>query len=198
MNTLNSRKIVVGVAVTALVIVLHVLTGGGLGFLWPLVAVSTGAAAGFVTPPKQEKKAIEAPTSGADQLISSLEGVRYNLKQSKVPGPVQKAWDSFDDSAVWVLDNWHRLDDAPHQQALVRDMIEEHSKELVNSYLDVTDLKNPVAVEEMSESLGILGREMGEIRDAIAQNSVRNLRNHSMALKLEYGGTLPSIESKEV
>lgn len=60
MNTLNSRKIVVGVAVTALVIVLHVLTGGGLGFLWPLVAVCTGAAAGFVTPPKQEK-AIEAP-----------------------------------------------------------------------------------------------------------------------------------------
>ena len=183
MNTLNSRKIVVGVAVTALVIVLHVLTGGGLGFLWPLVAVCTGAAAGFVTPPKQEK-AIEAPTSGAGQLISSLEGVRYNLKQSKVPGPVKKAWDSFDDSAVWVLDNWHRLDDAPHQQALVRDMIEEHSKELVNSYLDVTDLKNPVAVEEMSESLGILGREMGEIRDAIAQNSVRNLRIDSMALIL--------------
>lgn len=29
MNTLNSRKIVVGVAVTALVVVLHVLTGGG-------------------------------------------------------------------------------------------------------------------------------------------------------------------------
>lgn len=197
MNALNSRKIVVGVAVTALVVVLHVLTGGGLGFLWPVVAVCTGAAAGFVTPPKQEN-AIEAPKAGAGQLISSLESVRYNLQQRKVPGPVQRAWDSFDDSAVWVLDNWHRLDDAPHQQALVRDMIEEHSRELVKSYLEVTDLKNPVAVEEMSESLGILGREMGEIRDAIAQNSVRNLRNHSMALKLEYGGTLPSIESKEV
>ncbi len=99
---------------------------------------------------------------------------------------------------MWVLDNWHRLDEAPHQQALVRDMIEEHSKELVRSYLDVTDLEDPVAVQEMSESLSILGREMEQIKEAISQNSVRKLRNHSMALKLEYGGTLPSLESREV
>lgn len=197
MNALNSRKVVVGCVVTALVVILHVLTGGGLGFLWPVVAVSAGAAAGLVTPPKQEK-VLEAPKAGPGQLVSTLEGIRYNLRRRKVPAPVQRAWDSFDDSALWVLNNWRRLDDAPHQQALVRDMIQEHSDELVKSYLEVTDLKNPVAVQEMSESLGILGREMDEIREAIAQNSVRNLRNHSMALKLEYDGTLPSIESKEV
>ncbi|WP_295806360.1 hypothetical protein [uncultured Corynebacterium sp.] len=197
MNALNSRKAIVGVVVTALVVVLHVLTGGGLGFLWPVVAVCAGAAAGLVTPPKQPK-AIEAPKSGPGELTSTLEGVRYALGRRQVPGPVQRAWDSFDESALWVLNDWRRLNDAPHQQALVRDMIEEHSTELVKSYLEVTDLKNPAAVKEMSESLDILGREMQEIRDAISQNSVRNLRNHSMALKLEYGGTLPSIESKEV
>ncbi|WP_412100699.1 hypothetical protein [Corynebacterium aurimucosum] len=197
MNALNSRKVVVGVAVTALVVVLHVLSGGGLGFLWPVVAVCTGIAAGFVTPPKQEK-VLEPPKAGEDQLAHTLQEVRYTFTAHQLPGPVQRAWDSFDKSAVWVLENWRRLDEAPHQQTLVRDMIEEHSPALVKSYLDVTDLNDPVAVEEMSQSLGILGREMEEIKDAISQNSVRKLRNHSMALKLEYGGTLPSIESREV
>lgn len=197
MNALNSRKVVVGVAVTALVVVLHVLSGGGLGFLWPVVAICTGMAAGFVTPPRQEK-VLEPPKAGESELIHTLGEVRYTFTAHKLPSPVQRAWDSFDKSAVWVLDNWHRLDEAPHQQALVRDMIEEHSKELVRSYLDVTDLKDPAAVEEMSEALSILGREMEQIKEAISQNAVRKLRNHSMALKLEYGGTLPSVESREV
>ena len=68
----------------------------------------------------------------------------------------------------------------------------------MKSYLQVTNLTNPAAVKEVTEGLGILKREMTEIRDAIAQDSVRSLQDHTMALKLEYGGTLPSVESKEV
>lgn len=81
MNALNSRKVVVGVAVTALVVVLHVLSGGGLGFLWPVVAICTGMAAGFVTPPRQEK-VLEPPKAGEGELIHTLEEVRYTLQRT--------------------------------------------------------------------------------------------------------------------
>ena len=68
----------------------------------------------------------------------------------------------------------------------------------MKSYLEVTELNEPAAVKEVTEALGILNREMTEIRDAIVQNSVRGLQDHSMALKLQFGGTTPSADSKEV
>ncbi|WP_408931395.1 hypothetical protein ACKFRM_08825 [Corynebacterium sp. YSMAA1_1_D6] len=199
MDALTPRKVIAAVTVTALVVVLHFLTSGGLGFLWPIVAASCGAAAGFLTPPEKRTKELPAPPlSGAGRLTNALEGTRYSLHRRDIPAPVDRAWTEFDSSARWVLNNWNRLDDAPSQQSLVRDMIEEHSSALVKSYLQVTNLTDPAAVKEVTEGLGILNREMTEIRDAIAQDSVRSLQDHTMALKLEYGGTLPSVESKEV
>ena len=55
MDALTPRKVIAAVTVTALVVVLHFLTSGGLGFLWPIVAASCGAAAGFLIPPEKEE-----------------------------------------------------------------------------------------------------------------------------------------------
>ena len=199
MDDVTPRKVIAAVVVTVLVAALHFLTGGGLGFLWPIVAASCGAAAGFLIPPEKRHRELPAPpVSEAGRLTTSLNSTRCSLHRRDIPAPVDRAWTEFDASATWVLNNWDRLDDAPSQQSLVRDMIEEHSSSLVKSYLEVTELNEPAAVKEVTEALGILNREMMEIRDAIAQNSVRGLQDHSMALKLQFGGTTPSVDSKEV
>lgn len=190
----TSRKNKVGLGIAAGVVGLQIVSGGLLGFLWPVVALSGWAAGALLTPAKQiyiPPKPLAGPTELYDGIGKQLKTLRKKTKSSTV----LKAFTEFQVSCRWVLEHWRRLDSAPSQQALVRSIIEDHIPELVAAYLDVTDIEQPAAKQAFVDSVNILRGEVDEIREAIEQDSVRHLRDHSLALKLQYGDEIPGIES---
>ena len=192
----KSRKNRVGMGVAVGVVVLHVASGGMLGFLWPVVALSGWAAGALLTPPKQTWVP-PAPEKGPDELYRGI-GKQLQILQSRTSsGTVLKAFTDFQVAARWVLGEWARLGDAPSQQSLVRSIIDEHLPELVNAYVEVTDPNESSAKEAFVESLGIMRGEIEEIKAAIQQDSVRHLREHSLALKLQYGDEIPGVETTD-
>ncbi|WP_293773007.1 hypothetical protein [uncultured Corynebacterium sp.] len=185
----RSRKNKVGVAAAVGIGALQLATGG-LGLLWPVVA-ACGWAAGALLTPAKKVYVPPAPPSSPHELKSRMNVLRKKLESQRVPEPVRTAFDQMRTQAAWVLQNFNRLDSAPSQQSMVRSIIDEHAVGLVEAYLDVTNPAEASAQNAFIESIDLLTGELTEIREAIEQDSVRHLVDHNIALKLQFGDTLP-------
>lgn len=193
---LFSRKNIVGVIVAALIVVAHLIYG--LGVLWPVVAVA-GWGAAVLLVPDEEQSALAARQPGVlppDQLNDMLNETVRRLYAVRPPREIEEEMTKLRDSLRWLLNEWDALDDAPEQQMTVTTMVREFMPGLIDSYLGFPDRNHPQAVSGVVESLQILRAETEEAKQAIIQNNVRQLEDHTRTLRLHFG-RMPGLQSSD-
>ncbi|HZK31868.1 MAG TPA: hypothetical protein VFC72_03040 [Corynebacterium sp.] len=193
---LFSRKNIVGVIVAAVILVVHVIYG--LGFLWPVVAVAGWGAAVLLTPEaKQPAAEVKNPSilppehleRGLDQSIERL----YSINP---PAEIDQEMTRLSDVLRWLFGRWGELDGAPEQQMTLTTMVQEFLPGMVERYLSIPDLHHPQAVADVVDSLQILREEAEETKQAVIADNVRQLEDHTRALRLQFG-RLPGLQSQE-
>lgn len=80
-----------------------------------------------------------------------------------------------------------RLDDVPEQRVVVEAMVTDYVPGIVTGYLSVSDRNHPGAVAETAEALDILDNEARKIRQAVVTDTLRELADHTRALRIQFG-----------
>lgn len=171
--------------IAAVVIVVHLVSG--LGFLWPVVALAGWGAGVALTPAPRRGELPAAPERpDADDLLSLLDATAEKLYSA---GPAPEVLDStamLRGSLLEVLIEWDRLADAPEQRVVVETMITEYLPAVVTGYLAVSDRTHPAAVRETIEALDILEDEARQIHQAVVHDTLRELEDHTRALRIQF------------
>lgn len=174
--------------VAVVVIILHLVVG--LGFLWPIVAVAGWGAAAVLIPDNREHPgpaSIQAGHLQPRELANKLRGIAQDLYGIQPPNAIVDSMASLNNSLNWILQEWDELDDVPETRVSITTIITEFLPGLVDSYRDIPDPHHPEAVEHVVGSLVLLEQEANATRQAIIDNNVRELEDHTRSLYLRLG-----------
>lgn len=183
-NFFLSRRNLVGMLIAAAVIVVHLVAG--LGFLWPVVALA-GWGAGVALTPRPSQAELPAPVRpDADDLLGVLDTTAEQLYSAGPAPAVLDAMAVLRGSLLEVLMEWERLAGVPEQRVIVETMITEYLLAVVTGYLAVSDRTHPAAVGETTEALEILDGEARQIHQAVVSDTLRELEDHTRALRIQF------------
>lgn len=189
----SSRKNLVGMTLATLVIILHIAFG--LGFLWPLVAVSAWGA-GVALTPRQEPKALtpaqpEVPVNV--ELNRELRETLRDLVRAQPPQAVLDQASKLEDSLRFVFDEWDELESAPEHRLTVWNIVKIYLPEVVGTYINAPQYQSQEAAAVMQDSLSTLTGAVERIRQGILDHSLRAMDSQARTLR-ETFGNLPGLE----
>lgn len=185
-NFFSSRRNVIGLVVAALILVLHLIVG--LGALWPVVALAGwGAAFALVPAPAPPELSAAPQRPREEELVTSLDWSAASLYRSEPTPGIRDAMTELRGTLTEILIDWERLGHAPEQRVIIEAIIEDYLPRVIAGYHAVHDRTHPVAVGETLSSLSILNDEAGHVRDAIVTDTLRELEDHTRALRMQFG-----------
>lgn len=184
-NFFRSRGNIVGIVIALVVLIVHFTLG--LGFLWPVVAVAGWGAAVALIPDKPKPATPELEDSSPQRLSQTLADSARELYAMDPPSRIVDSMAALNTSLHWILQEWDDLVHVPETRVTITTMITEFLPGLVHSYSNVPDPNHPRAVERVVESLNLLDEEARSTKQAIIDNNVRALEDHTRSLYVSLG-----------
>ncbi|MDO5668913.1 MAG: hypothetical protein Q4G50_02800 [Corynebacterium sp.] len=185
-NFFLSPKNLVGMIIAVVVIVVHLIVG--LGFLWPLVAALGWGAGVALTPAARGKELPPAPAEkDGHSLLGDLDRTSRKFYAALPANEVLDSLAVLRGSLREVLVEWDRLDDVPEQRVVLEAIVDEYLPATLRGYLAVTDRHHPQAIRQTTGSLGLLNDEVKRIRQALLDDTLRELEDQNRALRLQFG-----------
>lgn len=189
---LTSRKNVVGMGLAAATIAAHVAVG--LGFLWPVVALSAWGAGVALTPNEKPKELPPAPEKPTPlKLEESLKNTLRELARAKPPEPVLTQAREMESNLRFDLAEWNSLERSPKHQMTVYNIIEIYLPEVISTYLAAPNFRSDEAVASMTDSLSTLTQASGRIKQGILDHNLRAMDSQARTLRENFGN-LPGLD----
>lgn len=200
-NFFTSRKNLVGTGAAVLIVALHVVLsvvlGTGLGFLWPVVAAAAWGAGVVLTPPEQPKALPPAPREPVTvELRKETKALMQELARGRPPREVMFQAKALEGYLGFIFDEWDDLDSAPEHQLTVSNIVKIYLPEVIRTYLNAPQYQTTEAVEVMNDSLSTLTGAVHRIKQGILDQNLRAMDSQARTLR-ETFGNLPGLDSGE-
>lgn len=185
-----SAKNQVGMVLAILVIVLHLVVG--LGDLWPVAAlVAYGAGAALAPAPKRRELTESQPTPVV--LEESLRRTSAQLAMARPPREVMAQSETLQEYVRFVLAEWDHLEPTPEHRQTIWNVVQVYYPEVVKTYLEAPQYRDPAAVSVVVDSLSTLTRAAWRIRQGILDDNLRAMDSQAQFLRQELGD-LPGLD----
>lgn len=191
-NFLVSRKNQVGLLLAILVVVLHIAFG--LGPLWPVAAIAAWGAGAALTPPPKQQALPPAQVSTPQLLEDSMRETTARLLGANPPRPVVDQAAELGRNVAFVLSQWDHLEPTPEHRQTMWNVVKVYFPEVVDTYLDAPQFRDPSAVRVVVDSLSTLTRAAGRVRQGILDDNLRAMDSQAQYLRSELGD-LPGLDS---
>lgn len=185
-----SAKNQVGMVLAILVIVLHLVVG--LGDLWPVAALAAyGAGAALAPAPKRRELTESQPTPVV--LEESLRRTSSQLAMARPPREVMAQSETLQEYVRFVLAEWDHLEPTPEHRQTIWNVVQVYYPEVVKTYLEAPQYRDPAAVRVVVDSLTTLTRAAWRIRQGILDDNLRAMDSQAQFLRQELGD-LPGLD----
>lgn len=185
-----SAKNQVGMVLAILVIVLHLVVG--LGDLWPVAALAAyGAGAALAPAPKRRELTESQPTPVV--LEESLRRTSARLAMARPPREVMAQSETLQEYVRFVLAEWDHLEPTPEHRQTIWNVVKVYYPEVVKTYLEAPQYRDPAAVSVVVDSLSTLTRAAWRIRQGILDDNLRAMDSQAQFLRQELGD-LPGLD----
>lgn len=185
-----SAKNQVGMVLAILVIVLHLVVG--LGNLWPVAALAAyGAGAALAPAPKRRELTESQPTPVV--LEESLRRTSAQLAMARPPREVMAQSETLQEYVRFVLAEWDHLEPTPEYRQTIWNVVQVYYPEVVKTYLEAPQYRDPAAVSVVVDSLSTLTRAAWRIRQGILDDNLRAMDSQAQFLRQELGD-LPGLD----
>lgn len=185
-----SAKNQVGMVLAILVIVLHLVVG--LGDLWPVAALAAyGAGAALAPAPKRRELTESQPTPVV--LEESLRRTSAQLAMARPPREVMAQSETLQEYVRFVLAEWDHLEPTPEHRQTIWNVVQVYYPEVVKTYLEAPQYRDPAAVSVVVDSLSTLTRAAWRIRQGILDDNLRAMDSQAQFLRQELGD-LPGLD----
>lgn len=185
-----SAKNQVGMVLAILVIVLHLVVG--LGDLWPVAALAAyGAGAALAPAPKRRELTESQPTPVV--LEESLRRTSAQLAMARPPREVMAQSETLQEYVRFVLAEWDHLEPTPEHRQTIWNVVQVYYPEVVETYLEAPQYRDPAAVSVVVDSLSTLTRAAWRIRQGILDDNLRAMDSQAQFLRQELGD-LPGLD----
>lgn len=185
-----SAKNQVGMVLAILVIVLHLVVG--LGDLWPVAALAAYGAGAALTPaPKRRELTESQPTPVV--LEESLRRTSAQLAMARPPREVMAQSETLQEYVRFVLAEWDHLEPTPEHRQTIWNVVQVYYPEVVKTYLEAPQYRDPAAVSVVVDSLSTLTRAAWRIRQGILDDNLRAMDSQAQFLRQELGD-LPGLD----
>ena len=185
-----SAKNHVGMVLAILVIVLHLVVG--LGDLWPVAALAAyGAGAALAPAPKRRELTESQPTPVV--LEESLRRTSAQLAMARPPREVMAQSETLQEYVRFVLAEWDHLEPTPEHRQTIWNVVQVYYPEVVKTYLEAPQYRDPAAVSVVVDSLSTLTRAAWRIRQGILDDNLRAMDSQAQFLRQELGD-LPGLD----
>lgn len=185
-----SAKNQVGMVLAILVIVLHLVVG--LGDLWPVAALAAyGAGAALAPAPKRRELTESQPTPVV--LEESLRRTSAQLAMARPPREVMAQSETLQEYVRFVLAEWDHLEPTPEHRQTIWNVVQVYYPEVVKTYLEAPQYRDPAAVSVVVDSLSTLARAAWRIRQGILDDNLRAMDSQAQFLRQELGD-LPGLD----
>lgn len=185
-----SAKNQVGMVLAILVIVLHLVVG--LGDLWPVAALAAyGAGAALAPAPKRREFTESQPTPVV--LEESLRRTSAQLAMARPPREVMAQSETLQEYVRFVLAEWDHLEPTPEHRQTIWNVVQVYYPEVVKTYLEAPQYRDPAAVSVVVDSLSTLTRAAWRIRQGILDDNLRAMDSQAQFLRQELGD-LPGLD----
>lgn len=185
-----SAKNQVGMVLAILVIVLHLVVG--LGNLWPVAALAAyGAGAALAPAPKRRELTESQPTPVV--LEESLRRTSAQLAMARPPREVMAQSETLQEYVRFVLAEWDHLEPTPEHRQTIWNVVQVYYPEVVKTYLEAPQYRDPAAASVVVDSLSTLTRAAWRIRQGILDDNLRAMDSQAQFLRQELGD-LPGLD----
>lgn len=191
-NFLVSRKNQVGLLLAILVVVLHIAFG--FGPFWPVAAIAAWGAGAALTPPPKQQALPPAPVSTPQLLEDSMRATTARLLGANPPRPVVDQAAELGRNVEFVLSEWDHLEPTPEHRQTMWNVVMVYFPEVVDTYLDAPQFRDPSAVRVVVDSLSTLTRAAGRVRQGILDDNLRAMDSQAQYLRSKLGD-LPGLDS---